>query len=563
MLYCFPESKKEVALHGLFSGGRRLPDAARGGRPVIRVAGIRLPPGHPDDAPLLQALKRARLKQEQVASWRISRKSVDARDKGRVWLVYALDLEIRGDESALLSRVKHPEVVRTQATCRLQVPAASAPEQPVVAGLGPCGLFLALYLARAGRMPLVMERGLPVERRARSVNRLMAAGELDPESNLLFGEGGAGAFSDGKLTTGIKDPLCREVLETLAEHGAPESILYLQRPHVGTDVLPRVVSSIRREIERLGGRVLFGARLLRPVFDSGRLVGVDAVLAEKRAEIPCGALALAIGHSARDTHRELAGLGLAMTPKPFSIGLRIEHPQALINAAQYGDFADRGLPPAEYHLATRLKDGRGAYTFCMCPGGRVVPACGEEGGVNVNGMSSSRRDGENANAALLVEVRPEDYGGGADPLAGFGFQRRYEEMAFRLGGGGFRAPFQLAGDFLKGQASTSLGNVKASYKPGVTAADLAQALPAFAAEGIREAILQFDRKIKGFALPDAVLTGVETRSSCPVQVARSARFETSLNGVYAAGEGAGRAGGILSAAVDGLRCAMAMTGHEG
>lgn len=531
---------------------------------MIRVGGVRLPPGHPEDAPFLQALKLAGLTPRQVASWRVSRRSVDARDKARVRLVYALDLELRGNEEAFLSRVNRPGISRAETPERLKVWATDRPERPVVAGLGPCGLFLALYLARAGRAPLVLERGLPVERRARSVNRLMTAGELDLESNLLFGEGGAGTFSDGKLTTGIKDALCREVLETLAEHGAPESVLYLQRPHVGTDILPKVVSSIRKEIERLGGQVLFGTRMLRPVFDGGRLAGVHAVREGQRLEIPCGALALAIGHSARDTHRDMASLGLAVTAKPFSIGLRIEHPQTLVDRAQYGGFAGtEGLPPAEYHLAVRLRDGRGAYTFCMCPGGRVVPAAGEPGGVCVNGMSNSRRDGENANAALLVEVRPEDYGGDDHPLAGFDFQRRHEEIAYELGGGGFRAPFQLAGDFLKGQKTSSLGGVKATYRPGVTPADLSRALPAFAAEGVREAILQFDRRLKGFALPDAVLTGVETRSSCPVQVVRSARFETSLPGVYAAGEGAGRAGGILSAAVDGLRCAMAMTGHGG
>jgi uncharacterized FAD-dependent dehydrogenase len=354
------------------------------------------------------------------------------------------------------------------------------------------------------------------------------------------------------------------VLAILVEHGAPEEILYLQRPHIGTDKLPKVVSSIRREIENLGGIVLFGARMTGLHFDAGSLTGIDYVQGNEKMELDCQAVILAIGHSARDTQKMLFDQGLKLTPKPFSIGLRIEHSQSLINQAQYGSLAGKDLlPSAEYHLAHRLKSGRGAYTFCMCPGGRVLPAASEPGGVCVNGMSNYRRDGRNANAALLVEVRPEDYLKDNDPLSGFDFQRKYEQLAFRMGGGGYYAPYQLAGDFMKGSESTGFGTVLPSYRPGVRSANLSMALPEFAAEGIKEAILAFDRQLKGFASPDAVLTGVETRSSCPVQTERDECFQSNLPGVFPAGEGAGRAGGIMSAAVDGMRTAIALADQKG
>ena len=513
---------------------------------MILIRNLRLDPEEPVEALPLRAAKKLRIAPERITDWRLVKKSLDARKKDDPHYVCAVAAEIRGP-----LRVRDRDV-SDYAPPVYEIPRVEAASRPVVAGFGPAGMFAALVLAKAGARPIVLERGQDAPTRLAAVEAFRAGGPLDPENNVQFGEGGAGTFSDGKLNTGTHDPRLHWVLEQFAAHGAPESVRWDAKPHIGTDILVDVVQAFRREIVSLGGEVRFGAKLTGLRAENGVLTGVEVNHAET---LPCAALILAIGHSARDTFEMLHAAGIPMEPKPFSMGVRIEHRQEAVDLAQYGR-ARGALPAADYSLNVRLPDGKSAYTFCMCPGGQVFAAASEQGGVVTNGMSYSGRGGENANAALLVTLHPEDFPG-EGVLAGMYWQRELERRAFRLGGGNYHAPAQRVGDFLARVPSAGPGAVLPSYRPGVTWCELHELLPARITDVLERAIPALGRKLRGFDDPDAVLTAPETRSSSPVRILRGADLSAAVAGLYPCGEGAGYAGGISSAAVDGMRCAEA------
>lgn len=533
----------------------------------IRNLALPLSAGGPSSHEVLKgaAARRLGVGEARISSVRLVKRSVDARRKSNVHFVATLGVILSDaggeDEAAVVSRIADPDVFfAAHEPLPIVAKLVATPRvRPIVVGTGPAGLFAALTLARSGARPIVLERGAPVDARVRAVETFIRKGVCDPDSNIQFGEGGAGTFSDGKLTTNTRDPRCRSVLATLVDAGAAEEILWQAKPHIGTDRLTEAVKRLRQEIESLGGEVRFGTRLSDLILDSGEtLRGIVTHSDRGREELAAGALILATGHSARDTFDMLHKRGAHLVQKPFSIGVRIEHEQRMVDRAQYGSSAGHpALGAAEYKLSCHLSSGRGVYTFCMCPGGWVVAAASEAGGVVTNGMSRFAREGANANAAFLVSISPADFEDD-HPLAGVRFQRRWEHAAFELGGRDFRAPAQLMGDFLQGVASSAAGGVEPTYPLGVEYADLAHCLPEFVVSSLREAAPILDRRLRGFAKADAVLTGVETRSSSPVRVVRDDGLQSNLRGVYPCGEGAGYAGGIMSAAVDGMRCAEAV-----
>lgn len=513
---------------------------------MIRLQDVKIREDISDEDVFKLACKKNKINTNDVISWHIFKKSIDARDKNDIHYIYTIDINHKKEHS--LKNLKHVDEFKFPEINVLR----NSKFRPVIIGAGPAGLFAALTLAQNGIKPLIIEQGKKVEDRKKDVDTFLKTGKLNTLSNVQFGEGGAGTFSDGKLTTGINNPLCKKVLNEFYNFGAPKQILYINKPHIGTDNLINIISNMRNEIIALGGEFLFNEKVSDFEIENDT---IKAVICSKRIETDT--VILAIGHSARDTFKKLYVKGINMEMKNFSVGVRIEHKQEMINESQYSKNTKLNLPPAEYKLAYHGKN-RSCYTFCMCPGGSVIASSSEENTIVTNGMSIFARNLENANSAVLVNVTPDDFDT-KDIFAGMNFQRDLEEKAFVLGGSNYFAPIQRVEDFFNNVPSTFIGDIEPSYLPGVKLSNLNDILPQFISTTLKEGLIYFDKRIKGFANKDAILTGVETRSSSPIKIIRDTETLTSnIKGIYPCGEGAGYAGGIMSAAVDGIKCAIAI-----
>lgn len=501
-----------------------------------------------------KAAKKAGINVNDIKKLRIVKESVDARRKNTIKFDYAVEIECE-DELKIVNKAKSKDVrmIKDEYNQSFEFGKKRMKHRPIIIGMGPAGMFAGLLMAQNGYQPIIIERGHNVDERTLEVNKFWNTGKLNMECNVQFGEGGAGTFSDGKLTARSKDPRCRFIIDQFVESGAPQEIMYSNKPHVGTDILKGVVKNIREKIIKLGGEVRFNSKLEDILTENGKLKSIIV----NGEEMPCENLILAPGHSARDTYEMLYKRGIFMEAKDFAIGVRAEHLQEMINENQYGKYANHPrLKAADYRLTYTTKaEKRGVYSFCMCPGGEVVSAASEDKRLVTNGMSNYKRDKKNANSAVVVSVNKRDFGGDT-PLSGMEFQRHYEELAYNLGGGGYFAPVELLGDFLNDTVSSKLGSIIPTYRPGWEFKDLRKCLPKYVISALKEGFLNFDKKIKGFASSDAVLTGIETRTSAPLRITRNEKLQSiSLEGLYPCGEGAGFAGGIVSASVDGVKAA--------
>ena len=514
---------------------------------MVRLSNIKIRKDMNEEELFEEIYKKYRINPKNVTEKRIIKKSIDARNKNDIFYNYTVEISCKNE-----GKIKNAQKVIETKDIVIEIKRKSN-VRPIIIGAGPAGLFSALTLVKNGIKPIIIEQGKNVDERKADVDEFLKSGKLNTMSNVQFGEGGAGTFSDGKLTSGIHNPLCKNVLQEFYNFGAPKQILYINKPHIGTDNLINIIKNMRNKIIELGGTFLFNEKVVDFEIQGSKIV---AVKCSSGKTFETDTVILAIGHSAKDTFEKLYEKGVKMEKKNFSVGVRIEHKQEMINKSQYGENTKLKLPPAEYKLVYHGKD-RSCYTFCMCPGGTVMASSSEENTIVTNGMSKFARDGENANSAVLVNVTPDDFRGDS-PLEGMYFQKMLEQEAFKLGGSNYFAPIQRFEDFKNNKKSTFIGEIKPTYKPGVTLSNLNEILPDFVSKTLIEGIEYFEKSIKGFANPDAILTGVETRSSSPVQITRNEKKESNISGLYPCGEGAGYAGGIMSAAVDGIKCAIAV-----